>query len=214
MLKAHKKIIEDDTTGVKPMYRSRDWNRKEREAAKSAKRFNWWNTEKSTIKYKSVLFVTPTPGAVLAKDVRKREAELNRNTNERVKIVEKGGLKVKDMLGSKNPFKKTKCEEKACPMCTSSEFILQNSDDIQIPCSTNNVGYRWSCLTCKDRKIIKIYEGETSRSARIRGAEHLKGLQGKNIKNVLYNHKVSEHQNEPIKFKMTITKDMTYILKF
>ena len=101
VLKAHKKMIEDDTTGVKPMYRSRDWNRNEREAAKSAKRFNWWNTAKSTIKYKSVLFVTPTPGAVLAKDVRKREAELNRNTDERVKIVEKGGLKVKDMLCSK-----------------------------------------------------------------------------------------------------------------
>ena len=110
------------------------------------------------------------------------------------------------MLVSKNPFNKTKCEEKTCPMCTSSEFVVHNSGDIQVPCTTNNVGYRWGCLTCKDKKITKIYEGETSRSARIRGAEHLKGLEGKDIKNVLYKHKVTDHQNEPVKFQMTITK--------
>ena len=33
VLKAHIKMVEDDTNGVKPMYRSRDWNKSEREAA-------------------------------------------------------------------------------------------------------------------------------------------------------------------------------------
>ena len=54
----------------------------------------------------SVLFVTPTPGGVLAKELRKREEELN--NKERIKIEEKGGLKIKDILGSKKPFKKEK----------------------------------------------------------------------------------------------------------
>ena len=40
----------------------------------------------------------------------------------------------------------------------------------------------------------------------MRGAEHLKGLQGKNIENVLYKHKVSEHAYEEVKFQMNITK--------
>ena len=86
-------MVEDDTNGVKSMYRNRDWNKSEREAAKSRKIFNWWNNENSTIRYKSVLFVTPTPGAVLTKAVGKREAELNRNTDVRVKIVKKGTCK-------------------------------------------------------------------------------------------------------------------------
>ena len=83
------------------MYRSRDWNIDERNIKKSEKKSNWWNTQKSKIQYKSVLFVTPTPGGVLAKELQKREEELNKNTKERIKIVEKGGLKMKDILALK-----------------------------------------------------------------------------------------------------------------
>ena len=52
-----------------------------------------------------MLFVTPTPGGQLMKELQKREAELNKNNQERIKIVEKGGLKVKNILCAKNPFK-------------------------------------------------------------------------------------------------------------
>ena len=117
-LKAYKKMTEDDINQVKPMYRSREWNAEERILAKSQKKFNWWNTDKAKIQYKSVLFVTPTPGGVLAKELQKREEELNKNNEERIKIVEKGGLKIKDILGSKNPFAKSKCSQKTCPLCT------------------------------------------------------------------------------------------------
>ena len=52
---------------------------------------------------------------------------------------------------------------------------------------------------------MKIYEGETSRSARLRGKEHLKDLEKKREKSVLYKHKVLEHFNEEVKFEMEIT---------
>ena len=39
-LKAYKKIIEDDKNGIKPIYRSRDWNLEERQKQKSKKTFN------------------------------------------------------------------------------------------------------------------------------------------------------------------------------
>ena len=181
-LKAFQKMKEDDKNNVKPMYRSRDWNAEERQLSKAKKKFNWWNTEKSKIQYKSVLFVTPTPGGVLAKELRKREEELNKNNKERIKIEEKGGLKIKDILGSKNPFKKSKCVQKTCPLCTTSEFVETSKEEIKIPCNTNNIGYRWLCLTCKERNINKVYEGETGRSARIRGAEHVKDLEKKKKK--------------------------------
>ena len=109
-------------------------------------------------------------------------------------------------MGSKNPFKKSKCIEKSCPICTKSEFVEINSDEIKIPCNTNNVGYRWLCLTCKERDIVKVYEGETGRSARIRGGEHLKDLEKKREKSVLFKHKMTDHENENVKFKMEITK--------
>ena len=70
----------------------------------------------------------------------------------------------------------------------------------------NNVGYRWLCLTCEERDKVKVYDGETGRSARLRGGEHLKDLEKKREKSVLYKHKMSDHAHENVKFKMEITK--------
>ena len=204
-LKAFEKMEEDDRSGVKPLYRSRDWNKEERQKAKSMKKSNWWNSSQSKIKYKSVMFVTPTPGEKLLKDLEKRESELNKNDEERIKFVEKGGFKMKNLLCSKNPFKKSKCQHKTCPLCFNSEFVEVSPEEIKIPCNTNNVGYKWSCLTCQENNLIKVYEGETSRSARLRGVEHLKQLEQKSEKSCLYKHKMSAHPHENVKFRMEIT---------
>ena len=139
------------------------------------------------------------------KEVQKREEELNKNNPERVKIAEKGGLKMKHILVAKNPFKKERCIQKTCPLCTDSTYIETNKDDIKIACNTNNTGYRWVCLTCQGRNTPKVYEGETGRSARVRGAEHVKDLEKKRLKSVLYKHKINEHKNETVKFQMQIT---------
>ena len=59
-------------------------------------------------------------------------------------------------------------------MCTEqSGSIVIDSEDVKVSCNTNNVGYRWLCVICKDRNINKVYEGETGRSAWIQEAEHL-----------------------------------------
>lgn len=206
ILKAFEKMVDDDLKNIKPLYRSKDWNAEERAILKSKKKLNWWNTDKSQTKYTSVLFVTPTPGGVLAKALQKREEELNKNNKERIKIVEKGGLKIKDILGSKNPFKKSKCSQKTCPLCTKSEIVDINSEEVKILCNTNNVGYRWLCVTCKNMNKNKFYEGETGRSARIRGAEHISDFENKREKSVLLKHKMTDHPNENVKFEMQITK--------
>ena len=65
------------------------------------------------------------------------------------------------------------------------------------------LGYRLICKTCKDRNIEKIYEGETSRSARIRSKEL---LLNEKSKNVLYKHKEMDHKCEQIEILMEITK--------
>ena len=114
-MKAFQCMIEDDTNGIKPLYRSREWQQKERQQLKLSKKYNWWNSEKNVIQYKSVMFVTPTPGGVLVKELTQREAEVNKNSDERIKFEEKGGMKIKNILISKNLFKKTEMLPKSMP---------------------------------------------------------------------------------------------------
>ena len=84
--------------------------------------------------------------------------------------------------------------------------MVTNSGKVKVPCNTHNVGYKWSCITCQERNITKVYEGETGRSARTRGAEHLKEFEKKKEKSVLFKHKLTDHKNETVKFKMEITQ--------
>ena len=90
-------------------------------------------------------------------------------------------MKIKDILCLKNPFKKSKCVQKSWPLCTKSTFIETSSEDVKIPCNTNNVGYRWHCITFKKRNIVKVYEGETGHSARTRRKQHLKEMEKKKV---------------------------------
>ena len=68
------------------------------------------------------------------------------------------------------------------------------------------MGYRWRCLKCQVEDKVQVYEGESGRSARIRGAEHLKDLEKKRQKSVLYKHLQNAHNGEEAKFKMEITQ--------
>ena len=74
--------------------------------------------------------------------------------------------------------------QKTCPICVSSEFVEASEGEIKIPCNTNNIGYKRICLTCKNIDNLKVYEGETGRSARIWGVEHVKDIEGMKPKSV------------------------------
>ena len=60
-------------------------------------------------------------------------------------------------------------------------------------------------MKCKKNDTVRVYEGETGRSARVRGAEHLKQLQNESERSALYKHKTTDHPKEEVKFKMEIT---------
>ena len=138
--KAFQDILEQDKKGIKPLYRPRNWNAEDRKAQKLNRKSNWWNAAKAKVQYKTVLFVTPTPGEILLKRLQKREAELNKDPKDRVKMVEKGGMKIKNILCRKNPFKKSKCHQKTCPLCFQSTFVDASSEEVKVSCNTNNVG--------------------------------------------------------------------------
>ena len=110
-LNAFDKMQEDDRNVIKPLYRSREWDRENRMNEKENKRNHWYkNTKETEINYTSILFVPPTPGSGLLKEMKIREEALNKNKRERIKIVEKGGMKIEKILTTKNPFKEEKCQ--------------------------------------------------------------------------------------------------------
>ena len=201
--KAFEKMVKDDQAGTKPLYRDKNWNKDIRKEQKQSRKLNWYKGggNLKPVEYKSVLFVPVTNGGKLAKELRNREEELNRFRKERIKIVEDGGIQLKNFLVQKDPFPKLKCDQKKCLVCGS-----EKSANLKIACNSNNVGYKLECDTCLDRGQIRIYEGESSRSARIRGAEHLADLEKKRPKSVLLKHKLNEHIDEEMRIRMEITR--------
>ena len=106
---------------------------------------------------------------------------------------------MKNFLVVKDPFPTQECEVKKCLLCDSSK-------QRRIPCNASNVGYQLVCETCEDKGVSKVYEGETGRSARVRGAEHLNSFLSGRPDNPLFKQKTNDHQDEEIKFRMEITK--------
>ena len=103
------------------------------------------------------------------------------------------------MLVNKDPFPNEVCEKKTCVLCKT------NSKKIKIPCTTNNVGYRLICETCEEKGTLKVYEGETARSARTRGAEHMSQFKNGRGDSAMFKHRSNDHNGEEIKFRMEIT---------
>ena len=86
------------------------------------------------------------------------------------------------------------CKQKACTLCAESRFVKVSHAEIKVSCNTNNVGYRWCSVTREETNTIKVYEVETSRSARLSGAEHLKQHENQTENSVLFKHKMAAHQ--------------------
>ena len=78
-----------------------------KKGCQTKQKLNWYKNKKDgNSKLQIVLFVPPTPGGGLVKDLQRREEELNKYNDERIKFVEAGGVKIEEILTQKNPFKK------------------------------------------------------------------------------------------------------------
>ena len=97
---------------------------------------------------KSVIFVEATPNDELVKLMRQTEEAHKVSENFRIKFISKAGIKLKHVLGSKDPFE-GKCKVNDCMPCA-------NSDEKNIKttkCKVNNVSYTAKCNIC-DKKIL------------------------------------------------------------
>ena len=165
---------------------------------------------------KSVMFVPYTHGSKLAKKLREAEQTLESQTGWRIKIVERGGIRLEDMLHKADPWEGKLCERPKClPCITKVETGKYGSQS----CHKRNAVYETWCVTCAVKEmtgmvdddgsegmrvsgelgremVMAKYIGETARSTYERGFEHLSDLLNLSQKSHMLRHYVEAHMGE------------------
>ena len=139
---------------------------------------------KNQIRTTSVLFVEQTPGGELASRFRQAEQSLSEITGFRVKIVERNGTQVKNILHNPNPWAEEACPRPECYPCKTGEKKC---------CFQRNIVYTNRCIQCKEQGKESIYIGESSRSAFERGSEHINDYEKKLTDSHIYKHQEIGH---------------------
>ena len=105
-LKGYNCILADHKSGLKPIYRpksSRRW-------AKKNKKKNWLGS------FKSYIFIPPTPGSELMKNMQTIEKDIRPGGRENwpIKIIETSGKTLESVLVKADPFLGNKCVDLKC----------------------------------------------------------------------------------------------------
>ena len=158
-------------------------------------RTNKGEERRTATKTVAVMFVPCTRGGELAKRLREAEEEKGRLTGYKIKMVERAGTKIIDMLHKNNPWQGEDCGRPGCLMCSTK---VKTGRNLEQDCMKRIIVYETWCLTCAGRdekrileevddeeeqkrriKRIKIhkYVGETARSGYERGLEHCRDLE-------------------------------------
>ena len=169
------KIVEDDRNGKVPMYRSKFWNREERDACKADKKHNWYKNGG----YETVFFVEATPKSELAIQC----DHVFKDIGLKIRVVERAGTSTKQQLVKSDPFPRNKCASAKCSICDTNE---------KVNCKKRDVVYRITCGGDHGRPQ-GIYIGETSRSISERMEEHVTRYKNKDPNSVFYQHVQEEH---------------------
>jgi hypothetical protein len=187
-IKAYKKIMEDVEDGNRPLYRPKGYKAAERKEAKKKKKKEWYTKGG----YESVIFVPATPNSMMKKSC---EAVL-KESNFKMKIVEKSGTQLKRILQTSNPFRKEQCSDAdKCFVCTSGE---------KKNCRKTEIKYHINCddEACKEH----VYHGESSRNGFTRGNEQFTAFKKHEEGSNMWKHCVLKHGGEETTFKMKIDR--------
>ena len=86
------------------------------------------------VEVKAVMFVPFTTGSKLAKEIREAEEKLGSMTGYRLKVVERSGDKLEDLLTRSNPCQGMDCGRKMCLLCQTKQKTESNlSQDCHTP---------------------------------------------------------------------------------
>ena len=173
------------------------------------------------------MFVPFTPGSELAKRLRENEEKMTKFSKHKIKIVERAGVQLQNLLTRSNPWKGHDCTRDNCLLCFTKNKTEKNMTQ---ECHKRNIVYETRCLTCEQLEQDRIdqleiteqektnkkketkqykYIGETSRSAFERGWEHMNDMAQLKSGSHMLKHVVDKHQEQDmaeIQFGMRILK--------
>ena len=177
----YEKMIQDDVEGTTPLYRAKQWNREKRLKEKASKRKEWFAKNGD----ETVMFVEATPGSALAKEFKTilNSCKIN------IKVVERTGVTIKEMLTRSDPFRIKEC---GCGLCSAES---------KVNCKTREAVYKISCAGCQE-----FYIGETSRSIGQRYEEHLAQSRNRNTNSVFEPHFREKHEGEQQNLNLDVMK--------
>ena len=176
---------------------------------------------------RAVMFVPFTPNSELARALRENEEKLEKLTRTKVKIVERTGRKLVDLVTKSNPWQGQDCQRMNCLLCTTKLHTEKNKTQ---ECTKRNLVYETKCLTCEEneghkienmdisdeekrtkKKNIKLFKyiGETSRSSFERGWEHCNDMAMLKPKSHMLKHVIMSHPGQDmseVKFGMKVVQ--------
>ena len=92
---------------------------------------------------RGIFFVPHTESSELAKRIREKLRSFEELSSIRVKLVERTGEKIVDILHKSNPWEATHCGREDCMYCGSRNEKLVGK------CKKRNIVYETECLLCK-----------------------------------------------------------------
>ena len=161
----------------------------EKKSSKNQKR-EGTSQSQSRLQPSSVMFIEHTRDGNLAKRLRAVEPELEKMSGAGVKVVEKNGKKLKDLLVRTDPWAGEDCGRPDCTVCTEGEP--------NTTCRRRNMTYQNVCITCKDTGQTSIYIGETSRSLAERHPEHLADQKAEKEDSHMHQHAKQHHNGAAV----------------
>ena len=192
-LRIYDKMVRENETGDRPMYRPRDWQREERIIDKKKKKHDW-STKGGHI---APIIVPATPNSELANALRK-VAEQEGEQGLKFKVVEGGGRTIKSIAQKSNPTATPGCGQPDCLACAGGRGEGGN-------CLKSNVQYSIRCGTCPD-EAPTVYLGETSRNLYTRAKEHQQKRKSKSADSFMASHQAEKHKGERVNFKAKVEK--------
>ena len=124
--------IQNDRKGIRPLFRDKKRILQDQKE-KGVGVIDWWNKayyeDSNKQRFSTILFVPPTPGAKLAKQMQKREAELNAHSDTRIKVVETDGHRYSS---PKYPYPTLPCIKQLCPFCKETVVSVPKENSAQL----------------------------------------------------------------------------------
>ena len=190
-LTIYDRMKKEDSEGLKPINRPRDWQTEEREKSKRRKKHSW-ATRGGFI---APIIIPPTPNGELLRML-KDVAETEAIPGMKFKIVESGGRTIQRTIQRSNPTASSSCHRGDCVACVGAT-------ECNSSCRKSNVLYEFSCQLCPESKRA-VYIGETARNLYTRGKEHRQNYNKKQTESFMHRHQVEKHYGMEAKFEAKV----------